>query len=114
MNNTIPKNIKSLIDEYGSLKEKLGILEKRINEIKAILETLPIGTYYGDEYTANITKRVTVVLDPAKVLSKMRNKDFLDVITVNKTKLLRYLPEKEIDECVTSEKESIVVNVSKK
>ena len=102
------KHIKMVIEKLGKIviqQKDLTRVEKLYKEeLKEIFE---LNTeYFSTSYVAKLIEKVNVKVNPTCVLTKLKNEEFLEVITVNKTKLADYLSKKEIMEC---EGESMIV-----
>ncbi|MCX7911091.1 MAG: hypothetical protein N2505_05890 [Endomicrobia bacterium] len=107
--------IKSKVDTYISLKAKIAELEKELEPIAEFLKNnCEIGKEYigSDGSVVTVQERVTPIINPVLVYKKLKD-NIVNVVTVNKKDLQKFLPEKEIDKMISDYRSSKVIIIKK-
>jgi len=100
-------------DELGLVKERIKALKEVEKELVESCRKLKCGTYPDDMYTMEIGERTSRDIENKKAFKMLGEKHFLEVVTVNKSSVARYLSESDIDR-VSSKEVKTVKTVSVK
>lgn len=94
--------MKNLYDEYGELVEQRKVIEERIDQLKAQISPKvsdDTATLTGKEFYIDVIKRISVELDPKKVVKLIPARNFGDVFKAKITEAKKYLNPEQFDKC---------------
>ena len=110
--------LKKLIDKAGQLKERIEKLQSKFqvirSEIISLCEELGIDSASGDEYTCLLTPNTKMIVDPVKLYEKVGDDVFFKVITVQVTKLDKFIPRHKVSEIAKFETKGYRVTLQQK